>query len=111
MAIGEIFLTAFIQMLFEKLSSRDLWNFRRRERIHTLLTKWKKMLEQIEAVLADAEHKQMTNQEGIRLWLEDLEDLAYDLDDVLDEFATEALRRKVTEESRASNSKGEVSDR
>ncbi|KAF7137739.1 hypothetical protein RHSIM_Rhsim07G0070400 [Rhododendron simsii] len=47
----------------------------------------------------------MTNQEGIRLWLEDLEDLAYDLDDVLDEFATEALRWKVMEEPRASNSK------
>ncbi|KAF7137878.1 hypothetical protein RHSIM_Rhsim07G0069600 [Rhododendron simsii] len=105
MVIGEIFLTAFIQVLFGKLASRNLWNFGRRERVHTLLTKWKKMLEQIEAVLADAENKQMTNQEGIRFWLEDLEDLAYDLDDVLDEFATEALRRKVTEEPRASNSK------
>lgn len=63
------------------------------------------MLEQIGAVLADAEEKQMTDQLGIKSWLEDLEDLAYDLDDVLDEFATEALRRKVMEEPRASTSK------
>ncbi|KAG5539277.1 hypothetical protein RHGRI_019739 [Rhododendron griersonianum] len=47
MAIGEIFLTAFIQVLFEKLASSDLWNFARRERIDTLLMKWPRMLEQI----------------------------------------------------------------
>ncbi|KAF7139554.1 hypothetical protein RHSIM_Rhsim07G0070800 [Rhododendron simsii] len=63
------------------------------------------MLEQIGSVLADAEEKQMTDQPGIKPWLEELEDLAYDLDDVLDEFATEALRRKVIEEARASTSK------
>ncbi|KAF7114410.1 hypothetical protein RHSIM_RhsimUnG0086400 [Rhododendron simsii] len=106
MAIGEIFLTAIIQVVFEKLASHDLWNFARRERIDTLLMKWRNMLEQIESVLADAEEKQMmSDQRGIKLWLEDLEDLAYDLDDVLDEFATEALRQKVMEEPRASTSK------
>ncbi|KAG5539258.1 hypothetical protein RHGRI_019721 [Rhododendron griersonianum] len=105
MAIGEIFLSAFIQELFEKLASHVLLNFARRERIDTLLTKWRNMLEQIESVLADAEEKQMTDQRGIKLWLEELEDLAYDLDDVLDEFATEALRRKVMEEPQASTSK------
>ncbi|KAI8546028.1 hypothetical protein RHMOL_Rhmol07G0083900 [Rhododendron molle] len=105
MVIGEIFLAAFIQVLFEKLASGDLWNFARRERIDTLLTKWRRMLVQIGSVLADAEEKQMTDQGGIKLWLEDLEDLAYDLDDVLDEFVTEALRRKVMEEPQASTSK------
>ncbi|KAF7142097.1 hypothetical protein RHSIM_Rhsim06G0066400 [Rhododendron simsii] len=102
---GEIFLSAFIQVLFEKLASRDLWNFALKKQIHTQLAKWSRMLEQIEALLADAEDKQMTNQRGITLWLEDLEDLAYDLNDVLDEFATEALRRKMMEEPRASTSK------
>ncbi|XP_057467049.1 putative disease resistance RPP13-like protein 1 [Actinidia eriantha] len=52
------------------------------------------MLEEIEAVLADAEEKQITKRD-IQMWLEDLEDLAYDLDDVLDEITTEALRRKL----------------
>ncbi|XP_058219859.1 putative disease resistance RPP13-like protein 1 [Rhododendron vialii] len=102
---GEIFLSAFIQVLFEKLASRDLWNFALKKQIRTQLAKWSRMLEQIEALLADAEDKQMTNQRGITLWLEDLEDLAYDLDDVLDEFATEALQRKMMEEPRASASK------
>ncbi|KAK1570564.1 hypothetical protein Q3G72_003823 [Acer saccharum] len=29
------------------------------------------------------------------MWLDDLRDLAYDVEDILDEFATEALRRKL----------------
>ncbi|KAG5538876.1 hypothetical protein RHGRI_019425 [Rhododendron griersonianum] len=105
MAIGEIFLGAFLQALFEKLSSRELLNFVWKERrIHKLLTQWGGMLEQINVVVADAEEKQMTDQGGgIKIWLENLEDLAYDLDDILDEFTTEALKRKVIEEARASS--------
>ncbi|PSS09924.1 Disease resistance RPP13-like protein [Actinidia chinensis var. chinensis] len=105
MTVGEIFLAAFIQVLFEKLASGELSNFVRREGIHTALKKWTRMLEEIEAVLADAEEKQITER-GIQIWLEDLEDLAYDLDDVLDEIATEALRRKLMhQEQPASTSK------
>ncbi|XP_058181212.1 putative disease resistance RPP13-like protein 1 [Rhododendron vialii] len=104
--MAEIFLGPLIKVLFEKLASGDLWNFARKERIDTLLTKWKRMLEQVEAVVADAEEKQITDRDrGIKLWLEDLEELTYDLDDILDEFATEALRRKVMKEPRASTSK------
>ncbi|GFZ02603.1 hypothetical protein Acr_15g0012110 [Actinidia rufa] len=99
MAVGEIVLAAFIQVLFEKLASGELSNFVRREGIHTALKKWTRMLEEIEAVLADAEEKQITER-GIQMWLEDLEDLAYDLDDVLDEIATEALRRKLKHQER-----------
>ncbi|XP_057513355.1 putative disease resistance RPP13-like protein 1 [Actinidia eriantha] len=103
MAVGEIFLAAFITLLFEKLGSGELRNFARREGIHTALKKWTRMLEEIEAVLADAEEKQITER-GIQMWLEDLEDLAYDLDDVLDDIATEALRRKLMHQE-ASTSK------
>ncbi|KAK9290299.1 hypothetical protein L1049_008466 [Liquidambar formosana] len=48
----------------------------------------------IRAVLADAEKQQRTNQ-AVRDWLEKLKDVVYDVDDVLDELSTEALRRKV----------------
>ncbi|GFZ02425.1 hypothetical protein Acr_15g0010330 [Actinidia rufa] len=105
MVIGEIFLAASITLLFDKLASGELWKFARREGIYTALKKWTRMLEEIEAVLADAEEKQITER-GIQMWLEDLEDLAYDLDDVLDEIATEALRRKLMhQEPPASTSK------
>ncbi|KAG5539197.1 hypothetical protein RHGRI_019678 [Rhododendron griersonianum] len=92
MAVAEIFLAAFLQGLVRMLTAQDLLSFARREKIHDLLMKWSRMLGEIDAVLADAEEKQMkTEQRGIKLWLEDLEDLAYDLDDILDEFSTEAL--------------------
>ncbi|KAF7152046.1 hypothetical protein RHSIM_Rhsim01G0058600 [Rhododendron simsii] len=102
--MAEIFLGALLDVLFEKLSSGDLWNIACKDPIHTWLTKWRRMLEQVQAVVADAEEKQITDR-GVNLWLSDLEDLSYDMDDVLDEFATKALRRKVMEEPRASTSK------
>ncbi|CAL5323992.1 unnamed protein product [Camellia sinensis] len=100
MAIGELLIAASIKFLFEKLAtlaSSELSNFARGfggvRRIRTLLTKWSTTLEEIEAVLVDADEKQVT-ESGIKIWLEDLQDLAYDVDDILDEFSTEALRPK-----------------
>uniref|UniRef100_A0A5B6ZY34 Putative disease resistance RPP13-like protein 1 n=1 Tax=Davidia involucrata TaxID=16924 RepID=A0A5B6ZY34_DAVIN len=94
MAVGEIILTAFITVLFEKLSSSELLNFARREGIDTQLKKWSDMLLAIEAVLGDAEDKQITER-AVKRWLEFLTDLAYDLDDVVDDLATVALRREL----------------
>ncbi|XP_028112700.1 putative disease resistance RPP13-like protein 1, partial [Camellia sinensis] len=100
MAIGELLIAASIKFLFEKLATLaagELSNFARgfggERRIRTLLTKWSTTLEEIEAVLVDADEKQVT-EGGIKIWLEDLQDLAYDVDDILDEFSTEALRPK-----------------
>ncbi|THG13594.1 hypothetical protein TEA_001261 [Camellia sinensis var. sinensis] len=100
MAIGELLIAASIKFLFEKLATLaagELSNFARgfggERRIRTLLTKWSTTLEEIEAVLVDADEKQVTER-GIKIWLEDLQDLAYDVDDILDEFSTEALRPK-----------------
>ncbi|KAM4078333.1 hypothetical protein ACB094_09G029100 [Castanea mollissima] len=58
------------------------------------LTKLRGSLTTIKAVLADAERRQVRD-EVVRLWLQRLKDVAYDADDVLDEFAYEILRRKV----------------
>ncbi|KAA8520285.1 hypothetical protein F0562_014541 [Nyssa sinensis] len=104
MAVGEIILSAFITALFEKLSSRELLNFARREGIETQLKKWSNMLGDIQAVLSDAEDKQITER-SVKQWLDDLTDLAYDLDDVVDELATEVLRRKLMAEPQTGTSK------
>uniref|UniRef100_A0A2N9G4D7 Uncharacterized protein n=1 Tax=Fagus sylvatica TaxID=28930 RepID=A0A2N9G4D7_FAGSY len=48
----------------------------------------------IQAVLLDAEEKQVKNR-GLTVWLEQLKDVFYDAVDVLDEFECEALRRQV----------------
>ncbi|KAL7234443.1 hypothetical protein ACSBR1_017949 [Camellia fascicularis] len=102
MPIGEIFLAAFIQVLFEKLASTEL--FTRREQVHTHIKRWSGELAKIQAFLADAEGKQIENR-AVKMWLEELTDLAYDLDDILDEFATEALGCKLKSVSQEASTK------
>ncbi|GLT70865.1 hypothetical protein SLA2020_429180 [Shorea laevis] len=100
MPVGEIFLAAFLQVLFEKLLSPELLNFARQyEGLGQKLGKWKKTVSRIQAVLDDADEKQHTNK-AVKQWLDDLRDLAYDVEDVLDEFATEALLRNLREKIR-----------
>ncbi|KAL4600826.1 hypothetical protein ACB092_11G228000 [Castanea dentata] len=95
--IGDAALSAFFGKLFEKLTSDDLLKFFQQEKVDADLKRWRTTLMKIRAVLDDAEEKQMTNR-LVKIWLDELEDLAYDVDDILDEFATEALRRKLNPE-------------
>ncbi|KAL5736080.1 hypothetical protein ACOSQ2_030868 [Xanthoceras sorbifolium] len=94
MAVGEIFLSAFIQVLFERLVPRDLSFF---PHVVPELQKWKKQLLKVEAVLADAEEKKLRDK-LVKTCLDDLRDLAYDLEDLLDELGTEELERKLLAE-------------
>lgn len=45
-------------------------------------------------MLSDAQEKQLTER-AVKMWLDELRDLAYDVEDVLDEFTTEVLARKL----------------
>ncbi|KAG0484441.1 hypothetical protein HPP92_008520 [Vanilla planifolia] len=58
------------------------------------LAKLAKDLLVLQTYLRDAENKQQTN-ETVRLWLGNLQDVAYDANDVLDECALKAQRQKV----------------
>ncbi|PRQ39207.1 putative P-loop containing nucleoside triphosphate hydrolase, leucine-rich repeat domain, L [Rosa chinensis] len=48
----------------------------------------------IQAMLRDVDHSQVRG-EAVEMWVKDLEDIANEADDVLDEIGYEALRRKV----------------
>ncbi|TYG99858.1 hypothetical protein ES288_A10G229700v1 [Gossypium darwinii] len=63
-----------------------------------------KELKQIRRVLDDAEERQMKEQ-LVKDWLIDLQNLAFDVEDVLDEFAIEIGRRNLMMERRGSSSK------
>ena len=102
--VGEAFLSAFIGTLFDKLASSELLKFARQEQVHAEIKKWERMLLKIYAVLEDAEEKQMTNR-LVKMWLDELKDLAYDVEDILDEFATEALQRNLMAIPQPSTSK------
>jgi Leucine-rich repeat (LRR) protein len=102
--MAEALLSAFLGVLFDRLVSPELLNFARREGLEKKIETWSKMLPRIEAVLDDAEEKQ-ENGFAVKRWLDDLRDLAYDADDILDEFATEALRQKLAGGNHAGTSK------
>ncbi|CAA2955136.1 Hypothetical predicted protein [Olea europaea subsp. europaea] len=104
MAIVEVFLSAFLTVLIEKLAFRELLKFLHPVGIDAQPKEWHKKLWMIETVLTDAENKQTANR-AVNQWLNDLEDLAYDLDDIVDELNTEALLRKL-KENKGNNSAG-----
>ncbi|XP_071723209.1 putative disease resistance RPP13-like protein 1 [Rutidosis leptorrhynchoides] len=93
---AEIFLSAFLQVLFKRLTPRvgDLLNIARRDGLEKKLEALVKRFQTVQAVLADAEEK-MFSKLAVKLWLDDLRNLAYDTEDVLDKISTEALRLKV----------------
>ncbi|KAL3815108.1 hypothetical protein ACJIZ3_016376 [Penstemon smallii] len=90
MAVGELFLSAFIQVLFQQLASGAMMALARREKIESHFKKLSLNFSMILAVLDDAEEKQLTDK-TVKVWLENLRDLAYDLDDVLDEIITQYM--------------------
>ncbi|KAL6127011.1 hypothetical protein ACLB2K_075056 [Fragaria x ananassa] len=94
--MGEAVLGALLPVLLDKLAQREVFQyFRRLKGVNkTVMEKWTRMLTAIEAVLSDAEEKQLT-QRGVKLWLDDLRDLAYDIEDILDTFATKVLKRRI----------------
>ncbi|CAK7329161.1 unnamed protein product [Dovyalis caffra] len=59
-----------------------------------LMSEWESRLSLINDVLDEADQKPDTNQ-AMKNWLSKLRDLAYDVEDILDECQTEALKRKL----------------
>ncbi|XP_065868285.1 putative disease resistance protein RGA3 [Euphorbia lathyris] len=90
-AIGQALLSASLQVALENLASPILQEFGRRIRIDKDLKKLIRTLSKIQAVLDDAEAKQIRDI-AVKMWLDDLKEVAYDADDLLDEVATEAFR-------------------
>ncbi|CAN1822906.1 Putative disease resistance RPP13-like protein 1 [Linum perenne] len=95
-SIGGAILSASFQALLDQLGSPDLLSYYGISRRKVLLqfNNWERMLKKIHAVLDDAEYKQLSNR-LVKIWVGELRDLAYDLDDVLDEFSTEVGRHKM----------------
>ncbi|GFY92215.1 NB-ARC domain-containing disease resistance protein [Actinidia rufa] len=110
--VGGAFLSATLQVLFDRLASRGVLNLFRgpkRGDGDKLLRKLKLKLMELDLVLDDAERKQFTHQ-SVKNWLEELKDAVYHAEDLLDKIATEALRLKV-ESQYQSGPKKEVVDR
>ncbi|KAG2664661.1 hypothetical protein I3760_16G093100 [Carya illinoinensis] len=101
--MAEFLRSKCLDVLFDRLLSSDLLKFARREGLREELEKWRLTVERIREVLDDAEEKQQTKK-TVKAWLDDLRDLAYDMEDLLDEFATEALHESKLMAGQASTS-------
>ncbi|XP_055962298.1 putative disease resistance protein RGA1 [Mercurialis annua] len=62
------------------------------------LEKLRSNLRAIQAVLSDAENRQW-KEAVVKLWLDKLKDVSYDIDDVLDEWSTAILKGEMNEKS------------
>ncbi|KAL8238593.1 hypothetical protein R6Q59_015160 [Mikania micrantha] len=102
--MAELVVSALLPVLVEKLTSAALKSIARYKGINVEIKKWHRSLTQIQNVLADASQKEITSQ-SVKRWLNDLQHLAYEIDDVLDDLATDAMEREFSSESEASSSK------
>ena len=93
--MGGAFLSAFLQVFFDRMASREVLDFFSRWKLNTeSLRKLRTTLLYIDAVLNDAEEKQIKNP-AVKKWVNELKDTAYQAQDLLDEITTDASRHKL----------------
>ncbi|KAK8928374.1 putative disease resistance protein RGA3 [Platanthera zijinensis] len=91
--MAEVVATSLLRFLSDQLASKVLSEFALVTGADDELRKLERTLSTIQDVLEDAESRQVKDR-ALRSWLRKLKDLAYDADDVLDDFATKAMKLK-----------------
>ncbi|GMJ12804.1 hypothetical protein like AT3G14470 [Hibiscus trionum] len=87
--MADAFVSALFSTILNNLASLLRKEVRLAASLKTDLESLHRTFTTIQAVLHDAEQKQWKS-EAIKIWLRDLEQAAYDLEDVLDDFKSEA---------------------
>ncbi|XP_058078550.1 disease resistance protein RGA2-like [Magnolia sinica] len=100
--MAEAFLSALVETMVENLNSLLLQQFQTARGVKKELGKLKSMLSTIYAVLRDAD-KQQVKSDALMDWLMKLKDVAYDADDLIDEFVTEVFWQKARTQSDTMN--------
>ncbi|PWA51219.1 NB-ARC domains-containing protein [Artemisia annua] len=96
--MAEIIASALIETIFQKLANEAFKQVARAQGIQPELKKLERTLFQIQALLNDASQKEIT-EKAVQQWLNDLRHLAYDIDDILDDLATDAMHREFTKKT------------
>uniref|UniRef100_A0A5B7BHT3 Putative disease resistance protein RGA3 n=1 Tax=Davidia involucrata TaxID=16924 RepID=A0A5B7BHT3_DAVIN len=92
--MAEQILFNFAENILLKLGSYTLQQIGLATGVTKELKKLESKISTVRDVLLDAQEQQVSNR-AVRTWLQRLKDIVYDVDDLVDEFATEALRRQV----------------
>ncbi|EEF35585.1 leucine-rich repeat containing protein, putative [Ricinus communis] len=109
--IGGAFLSSFLDVLFDRVASREFIDFIKGRKISDALRRrFNTMKLCVDGVLDDAEEMQITKL-AVKKWLDELKDAFYDADDLLDEIAYKAFRSKMESRSGIDKVKSFVSSR
>ncbi|XP_058788534.1 putative disease resistance RPP13-like protein 1 [Vicia villosa] len=93
--IGGAFLSATLQTLLEKLASTEFLDYIQNTKLDvSLLRKLQTTLLTLQAVLDDAEERQINNL-AVKKWLDDLKDIVLDAEDLVNEISYDSLRCKM----------------
>ncbi|KAJ0859719.1 putative virus X resistance protein-like, coiled-coil [Helianthus annuus] len=84
-----------LKVLVKKMTDEAFKRVARAHGIYNELKELKKTLCRIQDLLNDASQKEATHK-SVKEWLNGLQNLAYDIDDVLDDLATEDMHRELT---------------
>ncbi|XP_017641755.1 putative disease resistance protein RGA3 isoform X1 [Gossypium arboreum] len=98
--MAEVVLSPLVGTILDSLKSWSLKELELAGSLKTEVASLESTLTTIQAVLQDAEEKQWKS-EAIKNWLGKLKQAAYDLEVVLDDFNTEALRRSLHTDARS----------
>ncbi|XP_075656990.1 putative disease resistance protein RGA3 [Castanea sativa] len=88
-------LSAIVERLGSLISSEFKLTVTVKEEVQKLQTKFRT----IQAVLNDAEKRQLT-EESVKLWLDKLEGVSYEIDDVLDEWNTVMIKAEIEKQQK-----------
>ncbi|KAF7833427.1 putative disease resistance RPP13-like protein 1 [Senna tora] len=93
--VGGAFLSAALEVAFEKLASSELFDFFRRRKLDDgLLKKLQVILISVNQVIEDAEERQYRNP-NVKKWLDELKDEVFNAEDLLDDIDIEATQHKL----------------
>ncbi|KAJ0717362.1 putative P-loop containing nucleoside triphosphate hydrolase, leucine-rich repeat domain superfamily [Helianthus annuus] len=93
--MAETLANELLKVLVKKMTDEAFKRIARAQGIYNELKELKKTLSRIQDLLQDASQKEVT-QKSVKEWLNALQHLAYDINDVLDDVATEAMHRELT---------------
>ncbi|XP_058754765.1 putative disease resistance RPP13-like protein 1 [Vicia villosa] len=101
--VGEAFLSAFIEVVLDRLASHQVVDLICGKKLDVnLVQRLKNTLYAVEAVLNDAEQKQI-HDSAVNKWLDDLKDALYVADDILDRISTKAATSQKNKEVSTAN--------
>ncbi|KDP41536.1 hypothetical protein JCGZ_15943 [Jatropha curcas] len=89
--MADIILSPLFQVVFDKLSTPLLEEIANRSGLGREVTALRHKLKTIRAVLEDAEEQQLATR-AFRIWSAELKQVAFDVEDFLDEFSPEAIQ-------------------